>query len=79
MRERDFDAEMDALRADKAALDALPGVGHLTGKWVVVRGGILRGIFDDFGAAGRHMVNTGGGPALIHRVGDPPVVIDLRR
>ncbi|MBP0463607.1 hypothetical protein J5Y09_06775 [Roseomonas sp. PWR1] len=79
MHEPDFSADLAALRRDQAALDAMPGVEYLHGRWVVVRNGILRGLFDCFPDASRFATSIGPGPALVQQVGEPPIVLDLRR
>lgn len=79
MHEPDFSADLDALRRDQAALDALPGAEFLTGRWVVVRDGVLRGLFDGLAPASRFASSLGPGPALIQQVGEDPIVLDLRR
>ena len=66
-----IDAEIAAYDAMKDQLEAT-----CLDKWVVIHGGIVAGVFDDFQkAAADAVARFGRGPYLIRRVGQKPTVL----
>ena len=68
-------AELDSeIRAYEAMREQLE-TEHM-GKWVLVRGGNLIGVFESFDAAAEDAVRQfGRGPYLIRQIGAPPVTL----
>ena len=67
----DIDKELAAYEEKRAELEAQ----HM-GKWVLIRGGTLVGVFDSMEAAAKDAVERfGRGPYLIRQVGAPPVTL----
>ena len=70
-RPASIDTEIAAYDAMKDQLEAT-----CLDKWVVIHGGIVAGVFDDFQkAAADAVARFGRGPYLIRRVGQKPTVI----
>ena len=66
-----IDTEIAAYDAMKDQLEA-----NCLDKWVVIHGGIVAGVFDDFQkAAADAVARFGRGPYLIRRVGRKPTVL----
>ena len=66
-----IDTEIAAYDAMKDQLEAT-----CLDKWVVIHGGIVAGVFDDFQkAAADAVARFGRGPCLIRRVGQKPTVL----
>ena len=66
-----IDTEIAAYDAMKDQLEAT-----CLDKWVVIHGGIVAGVFDDFQkAAADAVARFGRGPYLIRRVGQKPTVL----
>lgn len=66
-----IDTEIAAYDAMKDRLEAT-----CLDKWVVIHGGIVAGVFDDFQRAAADAVKRfGRGPYLIRRVGQKPTVL----
>lgn len=72
---RDLMAELDSeIKAYEAMREKLE-TEHM-GKWVLVRGGNLIGVFESFDAAAEDAVRQfGRGPYLIRQIGAPPVTL----
>ncbi len=67
----EIDTEIRAYEAMREKLES----EHM-GKWVLVQGGKLVGVFDSFDAAAEDAVRQfGRGPYLIRQVGAPPVTL----
>ena len=70
-RSATIDTEIAAYDAIKDQLEAT-----CLDKWVVIHGGIVAGVFDDFQkAAADAVARFGRGPYLIRRVGQKPTVL----
>ncbi len=70
-RPASIDTEIAAYDAMKDQLEAT-----CFDKWVVIHGGIVAGVFDDFQKAAADAVKRfGRGPYLIRRVGQKPTVL----
>ena len=66
-----IDTEIAAYDAMKDQLEAT-----CLDKWVVIHGGIVAGVFDDFQKAAADAVKRfGRGPYLIRRVGQKPTIL----
>ena len=72
------DAEAPALTREIAAYEGMRSAletDHL-GKWVVVHGGELAGLYDTFeDAAAQAVERFGAGPYLIREIGAPPITL----
>lgn len=67
----ELEAEIATFEAHRVEWEA-----QHSGKWVLIHGADLAGVFDEFnGAAAAAVAKFGRGPYLIRQMGAPPVVL----
>ena len=67
----DLEKDLKAYQTKKAELEA-----HHKGKWVVIYGGEVAGVYDQFQAAASEAVSRfGRGPYLVREIGAPDIIL----